>query len=311
MKILVADDDAITLRTLEGSLQRWGHEVLVAQDGLEAARILEEPDAPKLLLLDWKMPGRTGVELCRDIRGRTTEGYTYVVMLTAMQRKTDLVEALEGGADDFIRKPFDPQELRTRLLTGERILTLMDQLVAAKEAIRQMSLHDGLTGLWNRSGILEILDRELNRARRQGSPLGLVLVDLDYFKGVNDTYGHLVGDDALRATGRLIQGSIRPYDFAGRYGGEEMLILLPGCGEDDAINHAERLRLALSTISLPAGTGGLRITASFGVTVADHGASFDPIRLIAFADAALYRAKHLGRNRVEFAATKELVMARA
>lgn len=309
MKVLVADDDAVTLRTLEVSLRRWGHEVIVAQDGLEAAQILEQPDAPKLLLLDWKMPGRSGVDLCRDIRGRKSETYTYILMLTAMQRKTDLVEALEGGADDFIRKPFDPQELRTRLLTGERILTLLDQLVAAKEAIREMSLHDGLTGLWNRRGILDILDRELNRARRQGSPLGLVMVDLDHFKAVNDTHGHLVGDDALRATGRTIQGSIRPYDFAGRYGGEEMLVVLPGCDEADAVNHAERLRVALTRISLPTSQGDLRISASLGVTVADHGASHDSIRLVAAADAALYRAKHLGRNRVEFAATAELVMA--
>lgn len=309
MKVLVADDEAVTLRTLEVSLRRWGHEVIVAKDGLEAAQILKQPDAPNLLLLDWQMPGLDGIDLCRAIRQRKTEPYTYVLMLTSKREKCDVIEGLESGADDFISKPFDPHELRMRLLTGERILDLLDQLVAAREAIRDMALHDGLTGVWNRSGILDILDRELSRARRERLHLGLVLVDLDHFKAVNDTYGHLIGDDALRAAAGAIRASIRPYDFAGRYGGEELLVVLPGCDEANAVSHAERLRVALTRISLPTPKGDLRISASFGVTVASHGSANDGMSLIAAADAALYRAKDLGRNRVEFATTAELVMA--
>lgn len=236
MKVLVADDEPITRRTLEASLRRWGYEVIVAKDGLEAAQILEQPGAPNLLLLDWQMPGLDGVNLCRAIRRRKAEPYTYVLMLTSKREKCDVIEGLESGADDFISKPFDPQELRMRLLTGERILVLLDQLVAAREAIRDMSLHDGLTGLWNRTGILDILDRELQRAHRQESHLGLILVDLDRFKGVNDTYGHVIGDQALRAAASAIQASIRNYDFAGRFGGEEMLVVLPGCDQTNAVS---------------------------------------------------------------------------
>jgi diguanylate cyclase (GGDEF)-like protein len=220
-----------------------------------------------------------------------------------------VIQGLESGADDYVSKPFDPQELKVRLRTGERILDLLDQLVAAREAIRDMALHDSLTGLWNRAGILDILENELTRARRQETSVGVVLADLDRFKSVNDVYGHLIGDEALRTAARVFRDTVRPYDSVGRYGGEEILMVLPGCDAVNAVSHAERLRAALARVSVKTSSGELRMTASFGVTVAEHGTDVDAKSLLQAADTALYCAKRNGRDRVELAANTDLVLA--
>jgi diguanylate cyclase (GGDEF)-like protein len=309
MKVLIADDEPVSRRFLESSLRRWGYDVVVASDGLEAMRHLEQPDAPNLLVLDWLMPGLDGAEVCREIRRRKTERYTYVLLLTSKQAKGDVVQGLESGADDYVSKPFDPQELKVRLRTGERILDLLAQLVAAREAIRDMALHDSLTGLWNRAGILDILENEVARGSRQGTPVGVVLADLDRFKSVNDVYGHLIGDEALRTAARVFGATVRPYDSVGRFGGEEFLMILPGCDAVNSVSHAERLRAALPQVSVKTSSGELRMTASFGVTVAEHDTSVDAKSLLEAADTALYCAKRNGRNRVELAAKEELALA--
>jgi two-component system, cell cycle response regulator len=308
MKVLIADDEAVSLRFLESSLRRWGYDVVAVSDGLEAMRHLEQPGAPNLVVLDWLMPGLDGAEVCREIRRRNTDHYTYVLLLTTKCAKGDIIQGLESGADDYVSKPFDPQELKVRLRTGERILDLLDQLVAAREAIRDMAMHDSLTGLWNRAGILNILENELVRASRQGTPVGVVLADLDRFKSVNDVYGHLAGDEALRTAARAFQETVRPYDSVGRYGGEEILMVLPGCDAVNAVSHAERLRAALARVVVQTSSGELRMTASFGVTVAEHGAS-DARSLLEAADTALYCAKRNGRDRVELAGTEEPALA--
>jgi diguanylate cyclase (GGDEF)-like protein len=312
MKVLVADDELVSRRLIETSVSRWGYEVVVAKDGLEASQILHGDDAPKLAILDWMMPGLDGIQLCRELRQGKDESYVYILLLTAKQANSDVIEGLEAGADDYIRKPFDPQELRVRLRTGKRILCLLDQITAARETLRELAARDPLTGLWNHSSIIDLLKTELERADRQGTCVGVVLADLDRFKSINDTYGHLVGDHVLREAAQIMSHSIRPYDAVGRLGGEEFLVVLPGCDQINAVSHAERLRSALNRATVNTPSGPLHFTASFGVTVVPFGIRVDAPMAIGTADFAMYGAKHGGRDRVEFiAAGAKACMANA
>jgi two-component system cell cycle response regulator len=299
VKILIADDSIVSRHLLEATLRRWGYEVLVACDGAEALELLERNDAPSLIILDWMMPGMTGVEVCRRIRQRSSEPYTYILLLTSKSQKEDLIEGMEAGADDYVTKPFDQNELQVRLRAGTRLVDLQSQLLKAREELREQATRDFLTRLWNRSSILTELGRELARLEREARPMGVVIVDLDHFKNINDTYGHLAGDAVLREAARRMQGGIRQYDSIGRYGGEEFLILFPGCGEDESYAQADRLRKQLAQTEMSVNDSKLRITASFGVTVAQPGEIYTQEILIRRADEALYFAKKSGRNRVE------------
>jgi two-component system, cell cycle response regulator len=299
VKILIADDSIVSRHLLEATLRKWGYDVTVACDGAEALQILEREDAPALIILDWMMPGMTGVEVCRRIRQRDGEPYTYILLLTSKSQKEDLIEGMEAGADDYITKPFDQNELQVRLRAGTRLVDLQAQLLKAREDLREQATHDSLTHLWNRSSILNELGRELARLDRERRPLGVVIVDLDHFKHVNDTHGHLAGDAVLREAARRMQSAIRQYDSIGRYGGEEFLILFPGSSETDSFALAERLRKQLSGTEMSVNDCGLRVTASFGVTTARPGEKWSEEALIRRADEALYLAKKSGRNRVE------------
>lgn len=303
MKVLVADDEAISRRLIETSVRRWGYDPVVAGDGLEASRILRSLDAPKLVVLDWMMPGLDGIQLCRELRRDDDAAYSYILLLTAKHAQSDVVEGLEAGADDYIAKPFDPQELRVRLRTGKRILFLLDQLTAARETLRELAARDPLTELWNHSSIIQLLADEIARSERQGTHLGVALVDLDHFKAINDTYGHLVGDSVLREAAQVMGHSTRPYDAVGRLGGEEFLVMLPGCDKMNAVSHAERLRLALQRSEVTTPSGPIHFTASVGVTVIEPGTHDDAETAIRAADSAMYAAKHAGRDRVEFSET--------
>jgi two-component system cell cycle response regulator len=299
VKILIADDSIVSRHLLEATLRKWGYDVMVACDGAEALELLQREDAPALIILDWMMPGMTGVEVCRRIRQRDGEPYTYILLLTSKSQKEDLIEGMDAGADDYITKPFDQNELQVRLRAGTRLVDLQSQLLKAREDLRDQATRDSLTRLWNRSSILTELSRELARAQRETRPLGVVIVDLDHFKHVNDTYGHLAGDAVLREAARRMQNSIRQYDSIGRYGGEEFLILFPGCSEVDSFAQADRLRKQLAQSEMSLNESSVRITASFGVTTALPGESWTPESLIRRADEALYVAKKSGRNRVE------------
>ena len=299
MKVLVADDEAVSRRLIEASVRRWGFEAVVAKDGLEASQMLHGPDAPKLAILDWMMPGLDGIELCRELRKDEGDSYTYILLLTGKHNKSDVIRGLEAGADDYIIKPFDPQELRVRLNTGKRILCLLEQIKAARETLRELASRDPLTGLWNHSSIMDLLINEIDRAERQGAYVGVVLVDLDHFKSVNDTHGHLVGDQVLRDVAQAMSSTIRPYDAVGRLGGEEFLVVLPGCDQINTVGHAERLRLALHRIAVNTPSGPVHVTASFGVAVVGPESRIDARTAIQYADSATYAAKHAGRDRVE------------
>ena len=299
MKILIADDSIVSRHLLEATLRKWGYEVMVACDGGEALEILQREDAPSLIILDWMMPGMTGVEVCRRIRQRDGEPYTYILLLTSKSQKEDLIEGMDAGADDYITKPFDQNELQVRLRAGTRLVDLQAQLLRAREELREQATRDSLTNLWNRSSILGELARELARSDREVRPLGVVIVDLDHFKAINDTHGHLAGDAVLREAARRMQGGIRQYDSIGRYGGEEFLILFPGCSDAESYAQADRLRKQLSQTEMTLSGKTVRITASFGVTTALPGDRCTQEALIRKADEALYLAKKSGRNRVQ------------
>jgi two-component system, cell cycle response regulator len=300
MKVLIVDDEPVIRAALKKLLCSRGYEVISASDGLEASAILQSPDAPQLIILDWQMPGMNGIELCREVRGRTRDHYSYIILLTAKNTRDDLLDGFAAGADDYIVKPFDYQELCMRLHAGKRILHLQEQLIATREAFRHQSLRDSLTGLWNCAGIFDILERELARTARQKSPVGVVLLDLDHFKRVNDTFGHPAGDAVLREVAGTIRSATRSYDSIGRQGGEEFLIVLPNCDEQGSLRYAERIRTAIGQLSVETEAGPVRITASMGVAVA--GPIVDDIyTLLRDADEALYKAKRRGRNRIELA----------
>ena len=285
-------------------LQSWledrGYEVSMAENGDQAWQILQSEHSPKLAILDWMMPGLTGPEICRRLRAGTNLQYRYVLLLTARTDKQDLVAGLEAGADDYLSKPFDALELHARLKVGRRILELQEQLLAAQENLQFKATHDGLTGVWNGAAILQALEKEMERARRMGTSLGLMLLDLDNFKQVNDLHGHLAGDEVLRASARRIAEGVRVYDLVGRYGGEEFLVVAPGCVSPALRQQAERIRDSLAQ-PIQSSAGMVRISASIGIVGSklEQGSSIDSRMLVHTADHAMYQAKAKGKNRVE------------
>jgi len=298
MPVLVAEDNPVFQSMLRNMLTKWGYAAHVTPNGLEAWEAMQAADAPRLAVLDWMMPYMDGVEVCRRIRTAAREPYVYVLLLTARTESQDLVEGMEAGADDYLTKPFNAQELRVRLRAGRRILDLQQQLMEAREALRVQATHDALTGLLNRGRVLEILAAEIARSERELQPLAVLMVDLDRFKLINDTLGHMAGDAVLREAARRMQAATRQYDAPGRYGGEEFLIVLPGCGAREGYAQAERIREAYAGEAFTTGGESLAVTCSIGVSSRDACAAGDAERLIREADAALYAAKNQGRNRV-------------
>jgi diguanylate cyclase (GGDEF)-like protein len=301
MKALIADDDPIVRRLVEAQLTKWGYEVVACADGSQAWEALNREDAPRIVILDWMMPEMDGPSICREIRRMGAEVYTYVILLTGKNRKEDIIEGLEAGADDYLTKPFDPSELKVRIRAGARIVQLQQDLISALRTSQFKASHDVLTHLFNRAAILEFLEKELSRSAREQTNVGVIMADIDHFKRINDRYGHLAGDAVLRETAQRILASMRPYDAAGRYGGEEFLIVLPGCDAEKSRQIAERLREDFEHNHLRTREGIFSITLSFGVASAQASDGVDPVSVIRTADAALYRAKEGGRNRVELA----------
>jgi diguanylate cyclase (GGDEF)-like protein len=298
-KILIADDDKLSRHMLQNSLEKAGYGVVAVEDGIAAGQILSQLDGPRLALLDWMMPGLNGLEVIRAVRARNGRPYVHMILLTSRQSKDDIIAGLESGADDYLTKPFDPEELRARLRTGERILRLEDSLVKAREEMRFKATHDPLTCLWNRGMILEILQREVTRARRiaeQGA-VTVVLGDVDHFKRVNDSYGHSVGDEVLREIACRLTDSVRSYDSVCRYGGEEFLIVLSGCHTTMSAARVENIRHEIHGRPIETAAGPLEVSMSFGVVVTDDWPELNAEQLIHEADIALYSAKKSGRNR--------------
>ena len=300
MKILIADDEAISRRLLEKTLEREGYEVIAVDNGRLALQQLSLPDAPRLALLDWMMPEMDGPSVCQAIRQRH-EPYVHIVLLSSRGSKQDIVAGLEAGADDYLTKPWDPAELNARLRVGQRILQLEDRLVEARETMRFKATHDPLTSLFNRGVIVDLLARELTRTRREKGCTVVMLGDLDHFKEVNDSYGHIVGDEVLREVARRLLSSARSYDFVGRYGGEEFLIVLNNCDSSQAVARAEEVRIGIASRPIQTVRGPLSVTISLGI-LASRDWDLDLVEeILSETDQALYRAKADGRNCVRLA----------
>jgi two-component system, cell cycle response regulator len=306
-RILIAEDDPVSRHMLRTFLVKWEYEVVAAVDGIEALRILESEDAPSLAVLDWMMPGLEGPQVCKRVREHPERPYVYVLLVTARSQKGDLLRGLESGADDYLTKPFDAQELRARLRVGQRILDLQDSLITAREELRFSATHDALTGISNRPSVLEAVSREQFRQVREGGSFGVIFADIDHFKSVNDTHGHLSGDEVLREVTQRMVGCVRPYDTVGRYGGEEFLIVAPSLDGTGALGLAERIRQAIESVPISTSSGEVRVTASLGVAVSSRDKPLESDALLRSADEALYRAKDQGRNQSKLATELEFV----
>lgn len=294
---------------LRSAVAHWGYDVVLAENGEQAWEILAEPDPPPMAILDWVMPHLTGPEVCRRVRETHREPYTYILLLTSKNTKGETVEGLEAGADDYIVKPFDQHELQVRLRAGKRIIDLQMDLLQAREELRERANKDLLTMLPNRPAISSALEQEISRCHRDHRTVGIILLDIDHFKKINDTYGHFAGDAVLRETAARLRGNMRPYDQVGRYGGEEFLVVLPNCELEQAKNQAERMRHKLQIAAMQIDGNDLFVSASFGVTVSVP-SERDPSLFVRVADEALYRAKAAGRNCVQTLTIEESAQKR-
>jgi two-component system, cell cycle response regulator len=297
VKILIADDDAVSRMIMERMLRQIGYEVTPAENGRDAMEKLLENDGPRLALLDWMMPELDGPQVCHQLRTMQGYRYVYLILLTSKDSREDLVAGLDAGADDYLIKPCNPAELKARLRTGQRILRLEDTLVAAREDMRFRATHDALTSLWNRGRILEFL----HSALQSSESTAILLCDIDHFKRINDVHGHLTGDAVLREVAARLRGAVRADDAIGRYGGEEFLIVLNGCDARRLPERAEQIRNAVSE-------GGFILDCAAAVSVSIGAIALGgdnlplPVEAILnLTDTALYQAKRAGRNRVVIA----------
>jgi two-component system, cell cycle response regulator len=299
--ILVVDDDVVSRTVVEKYLRKAGMNVATAANGRQALALFDDLFFP-IVVTDWMMPEIDGPHLCRLIREKKTEGYVFIILITARDSKTDIVSGLQAGADDYLTKPIHPAELVARINTGIRILSLEQSLKKANEEIRLLSITDPLTGCFNRGHLNERLPQEVSRAQRYGRPLSIILADIDHFKQVNDRYGHQVGDEVLKFFAECLKSQIRKkIDWVVRYGGEEFLIILPETGSPGSCSLAERLRQTVEMRAIEVGGTTLKITASFGgacCSCSEGDPTFSPDQLINQADEQLYRSKNEGRNRI-------------
>jgi two-component system, cell cycle response regulator len=296
LRILIAEDDFTSRTILTAMLEKWGFDPLPVSDGEAAWETMQKPDAPKLAILDWNMPRLDGLEVCRRIRKMKISDPPYVIILTSKGEKLDIVRGLEAGGNDYISKPYDNAELQARIKVGQRMIELQSSLIQAKEAMAHQAMHDPLTGILNRRAILHTVEKEISRAKRSSASLSIGMLDVDHFKQVNDTHGHQVGDDVLCGIIRCIQSCLRDYDYIGRYGGEEFLVIAPGCAGSPAENLYKRLCVRVAQHPIATRDRSISVTVSIGVAEGNGESTVDAI--LTAADAALYRAKDEGRDRI-------------
>ncbi len=300
MKILIAEDDPTSRMILTAVASEWGYETLAVEDGAEALEVLQAEEPPRLLLIDWEMPKLNGLALCKHIRETGTSNPPYIILLTARTGTDDIVEGLKSGANDYISKPFENAELQARLQVGRRMLDLQDELNHAKEAMAFLANYDELTGLMNRRAIMKTLAQEIERSKRNLQPVYICMCDIDHFKNINDTHGHVAGDAVLKEIAQRFNTSLRPYDQCGRYGGEEFLIII-NSEEDHVQKLFERLRQAIADTPFMHEQTAINVTISCGVALYSPPTDErNSTQLLTHADTALYEAKNTGRNRTVF-----------
>lgn len=297
LRILIAEDDPISSRIMHKTIQGWGFETLAAGKGSEAWKGLQDPKI-RLAILDWEMPEADGPDLCRRIRKEAKENYTYIILLTSRDDPQDIIAGLEAGADDYMTKPVKFLELKARLQTGRRIVELEDKLLESQKRLFELATKDGLTSLWNRRTILQFLSDMLSQGTRQKTPTSVIMMDIDFFKIINDTCGHQAGDKVLANLAVRLQDHVRPYDRIGRYGGDEILIVLPDCGIKAAAKISERLRKGCVRKPVRFKRQPIGFTLSIGCASTENLIRPTIERLIRASDQALLEAKRLGRDRV-------------
>jgi len=297
MKILIVEDELISRRMVKKYLVDAGHDIVEAEDG-QAAWELFQNEPFQMVITDWIMPRLDGPELVQKIRRSGQKSYTYIIMLTAMDDKKNVVFGLESGVDEYLTKPFNGRELVARVASGMRILKLEEQLMQAHQQMENLAMRDGLTGLLNRRAIEEYAESEFNITERKERALSIIMIDIDHFKQVNDKFGHKTGDYALQQVAKILKEDLRNYDRVGRWGGEEFILILPDTWVDDAAIVAERIRIEIAETKFLLETGeSFSIRISLGVACASSQVS-SLAKLIDSADQAMYQAKQNGRNRV-------------
>ena len=305
MKILIAEDENVSRMVLAKALANHGYEVLQAQDGLEAWAIFQdEKEDVHIAVLDWQMPGMDGIELCQKIKNASLSHYVYVIFLTGKKDIDSIVEGLETGADDYLPKPFDKRELLSRLKVGLRLIEFEKALREANHKLHTLAITDDLTGIFNRRAVFECMRGEISRVSREKSSFCLIMMDIDHFKKVNDTYGHSVGDKVLIETANRIKSELRPYDVIGRYGGEEFIAGISKADSKISKVIAERLRRCICERPFQIEDRKIDVSISLGVAYfapsRDHDINDLLEAMIKAADIALYKAKEAGRNRVAY-----------
>ncbi len=306
MRILIAEDDMITRKLLQKTLEEWGYDVLSAEDGQKALELFLKENV-KFVVADWMMPVMDGLTLCRMIRSKKESGYVYFILLTGKDKKEDIIEGLKAGADDYVTKPFERNELQVRIKAGERILTLEKELTDRSEMLNMLNQKleelvrmDTVTGIGNRLSFYEHIEKAHHRSCRYACSYGIIMCDIDNFKLYNDTYGHLAGDNVLRAVASSIKNSLRMSDDIFRYGGEEIVLILPEQNLDSTMIAAEKIRKGVEALGIKnEKTEKGILTISCGVAAFDvdaHDNRWEDI--LDKADKAMYQAKSLGRNAV-------------
>lgn len=291
LKVLIAEDNVILSRNLARNISKWGYKVVTARNGSEAWKYVLE-DNIRLAILDWMMPEIDGITLCRKIRKELPKNkseYVYIILLTGKNQQDDIIEGLSSGADDYMIKPANLLELKVRLMNGSRIINLEDKRI-------QLATTDSLTNLWNRRKIFEFLGEELDRGARERIYIGAIMIDIDNFKQINDNFGHSAGDMVLTEVAFRLKNSLRRYDKIGRYGGDEMLIVLPNCDQSNVTVIAERLKQVICNRKIKTTAGDLDVTISLGGTSTQNLHEISLNKLLESSDNALYLAKRHGRN---------------
>ena len=297
--LLIADDSRIYRRLLEDTLAEQRCSLLFAKSGREAIRLFTEYK-PDLVITDWMMPDLAGAELCKEMRAHFHETYSYIIILTGNTDKGEISVGLSAGADDYLTKPFAPEELRARVGVGIRVIEFHRQIEAKTRLLEELALTDDLTGLPNRRSVEAWAQREIAGAIRHGFPLCVAMADLDRFKRLNDSFGHEAGDTVLKKFAKILKNNCRSCDICGRFGGEEFVIVLTHADMKGATIAIEHIRERVSEKVFSFGGHDVIVTASFGIASLDSGSrSFS--QLIARADGALYSAKQAGRNRIVLA----------
>lgn len=294
MKILVVEDDLFSQTVLKDALERAGHAVVLAGNGRDALELCEQEHFP-VIITDWVMPEMDGLAFCRALRAMPSDDYSFILLLTSLDKKNELIAGLEAGADEYLVKPVHEVELAARLKVARRILDL-------ETSLKQLALHDQLTGAYNRGYLDRQLSKEIQRSWRYGHPLSIVMCDIDHFKAVNDRFGHQAGDLVLKEFVARISRSIRyENDWVARYGGEEFVIVLPETPPAGCQLVAERIRSIIAGTPVPVPGAAVEVTVSFGAITVENTTRIEEMTMDAIlgkADECLYRAKENGRNRV-------------